>query len=165
MVAAVHWHIDFLVALPSAQDLLLRAKHLFFAAMLLATNGRQELRRLSNLLYGGAAWRHARDNPTRAPSAPRPQWAQKTHWQGTEDKATKKRESRLLRRCDPSSENETQGKEVIPRGALLIATRQTQKGIDREIRFIRHLFGGLQETPYCVPQGTDRINAERQRAH
>ena len=29
---------------------------------------------------------------------------------GTEDKATKKRESRLLRRCDPSSENETQGK-------------------------------------------------------
>jgi hypothetical protein len=30
---AVHWHIDFLVALPSAQDLLLCAKHLFVAAM------------------------------------------------------------------------------------------------------------------------------------
>jgi len=26
---AVHWHIDFLVALPSAQDLLLCAKYLF----------------------------------------------------------------------------------------------------------------------------------------
>jgi hypothetical protein len=66
---------------------------------------------------------------------------------GTEDKAIKKRESRLLRRCDPSSENETQGKEIIPRGALSIATKQTQKDIDHEIRFIRHLFGGLQETP------------------
>ena len=30
---AVHWHIDFLVALPSAQDLLLCAEHLFVAAM------------------------------------------------------------------------------------------------------------------------------------
>jgi hypothetical protein len=26
----------------------------------------------SNLLFGGAAWRHARDNPTQAPSAPQP---------------------------------------------------------------------------------------------
>jgi hypothetical protein len=65
----------------------------------------------------------------------------------TRGKATKKRESRLLRRCDPSSENETQAKEIISRGALSFATKQTQKGIDREIRFIRHLFGGLQETP------------------
>ena len=65
----------------------------------------------------------------------------------TRGKATKKRESRLLRRCDPSSENETQAKEIIPRGALSFATKQTQKGIDREIRFVRHLFGGLQETP------------------
>src|SRR5262245_51262473 len=30
---AVHWHIDFLVALPSVQDLLFCAKHLFVAAM------------------------------------------------------------------------------------------------------------------------------------
>jgi hypothetical protein len=30
---AVYWDIDFLVALPSAQDLLLCAKHLFVAAM------------------------------------------------------------------------------------------------------------------------------------
>src|SRR5262249_16139276 len=28
-----------------------------------------------------AAWRHARDNPTQAPSAPQPRLAQKTHWQ------------------------------------------------------------------------------------
>jgi hypothetical protein len=34
-----------------------------------------------NLLFGGAAWRHARDNPTQVPSAPQPRQAQKTHWQ------------------------------------------------------------------------------------
>ena len=35
----------------------------------------------SNLLFGGAGWRHARDNPTQARSAPQPRQAQKTHWQ------------------------------------------------------------------------------------
>ena len=35
----------------------------------------------TNLLFGGAAWRHARDNPTQARSAPQPRQAQKTHWQ------------------------------------------------------------------------------------
>ena len=35
----------------------------------------------TNLLFGGAAWRQARDNPTQARSAPQPRQAQKTHWQ------------------------------------------------------------------------------------
>jgi hypothetical protein len=35
----------------------------------------------TNLLFGGAAWRQARDNPTQAPSAPQPRQAQKSHWQ------------------------------------------------------------------------------------
>jgi len=33
-------------------------------------------------------------------------------------KPNKRGESRSLRRCDPSSENETHGKEIIPRGAF-----------------------------------------------
>jgi hypothetical protein len=33
---AVHWRFRFLVALPPAQDLLLSAKHLFVAAMVVA---------------------------------------------------------------------------------------------------------------------------------
>src|SRR5262245_1826027 len=35
---AVHWHIDFLVALPSVQDLLFCAKHLFVAAAVAAVH-------------------------------------------------------------------------------------------------------------------------------
>ena len=71
--------IRFLVALPP-RDLLLRAKHLFVAAI-----GRRRMppraEASSNLLFGGAGWRHARDNPTQARSAPQPRQAQKTHWQ------------------------------------------------------------------------------------
>ena len=43
-----------------------RAGLVFVAAMRLTTDGRQELRRPTNLLFGGAAWRQARDNPTQA---------------------------------------------------------------------------------------------------
>jgi hypothetical protein len=52
-----------------------------------------------------------------------------------------------IRRCDPSSE--THGKEIIPTGTLSITARP-KKGVDHEIRFVRHLSRGLQETPYCV---------------
>src|SRR5262245_30799987 len=71
--------ISHLVAWPAVPDLFICAKHLLFAAMR-ATNSYQD-RRASNLLFGGAAWRHARGNLTRAPSGPQPLWARKTHWQ------------------------------------------------------------------------------------
>lgn len=61
-------------------DLLLRAKH--FVRRCHGDDGwppRAEAS--SNLLFGGAGWRHARDNPTQARSAPQPRQAQKTHWQ------------------------------------------------------------------------------------
>src|SRR5262245_28145051 len=47
----------------------------------MVTRDRRRVEASSNPPFGGAAWRHAQDNPLRAPSAPQPQWTQKLHWQ------------------------------------------------------------------------------------